>query len=696
MRLKFFLSIILIFSLFHTKSKACATDPREDYIYWSAPPYIDPNYNPVYDSNVSAFYRTLNQYFSRAPQDEMTFTDYQSQINDLEKNKKLEPIAPQLLDYHDLGHWFCGSNTYASALNFLKAASYDPQANEGFQDLIRLRHYMLSFCGDEMKGVNLLDMIQSLDEKKVGAYKTYLEASYFFYTHDYEKSLELYEKLKNQKASSFLGLFDFLKGGSHDNWLQETAAYMEARILLVQSQKAWDGFWTPKEGEIDKEKLLHALKLFQDYLKRYPKGHYVDTSKNIQRKIFFMLNDEKQLNESMREAVNRVLTPRESGGEKPQKTTAQEFETLLEFKRYFKGEINPGVDSPMIIAFYILEKSNLSKDLLSVLEREEKRFVSYPGLYKFLRAWVLYKLGMFQEVVDMESKSFILIPNDNIGLSFEMLRVRSLRALGQSDRALDLLKIIAGQVEEDQVKYIELEMICLQFERGRKFDLLFMKPNLSLSLLADVVLEFTDEELNQLLENPNIQGDIRALLIDELMMRYVLMGKLKEALFLYEKMDEKSLKIFSILKPYMKKLIESPQDKKSLLEFGKALFEADLMGYPSSEHRVLIVEGLKERCQRCQFTQITYSFNLPLDFLKKTVPPISYFLKVIQGNKNQKSDQEAEALHYLVSKCFHGGWDRGRCTWWRDDLENKSPEWFHRLHKKYKGTVWANETPYYY
>ncbi len=81
---------------------------------------------------------------------------------------------------------------------------------------------------------------------------------------------------------------------------------------------------------------------------------------------------------------------------------------------------------------------------------------------------------------------------------------------------------------------------------------------------------------------------------------------------------------------------------------------------------------------------------------KDSTPPFEYFLKVIQSaDEKKKSDLEAEALHYLVAKCFHGHYDRYNCQWGKE-FKNKSLEWFRRLHKKYKGTTWADQTPYYY
>ncbi len=696
MRLKFFLIWIVVFSLFHSKVTACVSYYYSELIYWQAPPYIDPNYFQL----GRALDVILEKYFHKTPpeaenQNKMTFKGYQEKIKDLEKSKNLtslistQPQEPSVLEYGR-----CQSNTYESALGFLKAAFSDSQVKEGYQDLIQLRYDMLFFCGEQMKESTLLTRIQSLDEKKVGGYKQYLEATFYFYAQEYEKALEIYSVLKKGGPSSLFDVFHFFTNTSHLNWLKETAAYMEARTLLILSQKNWDGMGPSEGNAIDKDMLLRSLKLFQEYLKEYPKGLYSNSAKNIQRKIFLLLEDQKQLNESLRDAVNRQLAAIEKG-EKFENNPSQVFEIMSEFKHYFKGEINPAVDSPLIIAFDVLGRTTSSKSLLSVLEREEKRFAPYPGLYQFLRAWVLYKLGLFQEVLEVAPNSSSSSPKDMLAMSLGVLRARSLRALNKNDEALKILKDMELHMDEDLRQHVQLEMVCLQFERGHKFDLFLTATPLNPELFNDVVtFGFSDEELNQLLENSRIKGDLRSKLTQTLMERYLVMGRLKDARTLYEKADQQHLGRFMPLKPYVINLISSPQDKKGLVEFGKLLFELAL--YPLEEARVSdTLIGLKEHCQSCHCNKNATMFQTRVNF-KDSTPPFEYFLKVIQSaDEKKKSDLEAEALHYLVAKCFHGHYDRYNCQWGKE-FKNKSLEWFRRLHKKYKGTTWADQTPYYY
>jgi hypothetical protein len=84
-----------------------------------------------------------------------------------------------------------------------------------------------------------------------------------------------------------------------------------------------------------------------------------------------------------------------------------------------------------------------------------------------------------------------------------------------------------------------------------------------------------------------------------------------------------------------------------------------------------------------------------LSHRNNTKDPYYFYQKALNFFDVGKSDFEAKTLHSLVT-CFKSLDFDNSCRWsWEDD-DNPSKAWFKKLHKKYKGSYWANKTPYHY
>lgn len=443
-----------------------------------------------------------------------------------------------------------------------------------------------------------------------------------------------------------------------------------------------------------------------------PAGLYSNSAKNIQRKIFYLLGEQNQFDTSLRETINQELWAHERREKKSLSYLSNIYDLILEFRTYFKGKINPAVDSPILIALLVLEEAPPSRGLLKIVQAQEKKLSAYPGLFQLLRAWILYKLGAFQELLDKTITPISLVSSDSVTNSILFLRALSLRALKKYDEALEILTDLLCTTEKDLNAHLQVEIMCLQVERAHTFDLFSSDLLFDEELLKDVAkFEISEEDLIKFLENNDLKATSRSILAHELMRRYLLTGRLKEMVTLYKKVDKQYLTRFMSLKPFVNKLVQSPKDNGALIRFAKELyhfyiFQEDtcINGYG--------VEGLikgrcelcdilwnsviNDRCELCNYLNIKELFDKRIDSTR-LVPPFVYFLRVTEHYENidEKSEFEAESLHYLVKNCFRDGYRAKDCKW-GINFNNDSPRWFRKLHTKYKGTIWAKKTPYYY
>lgn len=107
-------------------------------------------------------------------------------------------------------------------------------------------------------------------------YKTYLTAAAYFYAGDYPHAEETFRQLVN----------------SDRPWLAETAQYMLMRTALNKSSQNSVGEYGDFDiARINREDAQLALKEAQTYLQRWPDGNYADSTRGMQRRINWYLQD---------------------------------------------------------------------------------------------------------------------------------------------------------------------------------------------------------------------------------------------------------------------------------------------------------------------------------------------------------------------------------------------------------------------
>ncbi|RYE13774.1 MAG: hypothetical protein EOP34_08085, partial [Rickettsiales bacterium] len=163
-------------------------------------------------------------------------------------------------------------------------------------------------------------------------YFRYIEATEKFNSEDYKSALNIFNEIQEVNSSNKSS-----DSSSRDaySWVMEASLYMIARCKLVISQNNWDGYSDPK-SIIDQNILDDAKESYQEYIDKYPNGIYVNSVRNIFRKIWYLAGDSNRL---YQEYKNIMLDIFPNKGDKNRYYIGDES-ILSEFNNYFKGNMD--------------------------------------------------------------------------------------------------------------------------------------------------------------------------------------------------------------------------------------------------------------------------------------------------------------------------------------------------------------------
>jgi tetratricopeptide (TPR) repeat protein len=497
-------------------------------------------------------------------------------------------------------------------------------------------------------------------------FSRYTEAAEKFNRGDYKQALDGFADIRDSfsigdKLHSIMNgkniMNDIMDEVSY-SWAKEAATYMVARCQLNMAVKNWDGYSDPLKS-VDQAMLHSAATSYQQYVTNYPKGMYVNSAKNIRRRIAYLSGQQEALDQALKQAMLETfpIAPQTSG--------VSNYAIINEFENHFRGEIDISSDSPMLVAYKLLEEENPNAKTVTTLEAREKDFSTYPGLFRYLHALALYKSAQYQQLIDKIPEK--PISKDALSLSTQILRARALQRIGKFDEAIDALRKMHAVSPEDAV---ELEIAYLKLDSGDALWLYKKESPLKSEKVLRSIAQFalTDSELEGAVSDEQIADEKRKFLMDELAKRYILTERFRSASDLFNKDYSGS---FLPLKSSVDVLVLSPNDPKALADIGEFLYQ----NYTESELYGLGLPDLSPppRCKPCSnFDERTANYK----------PPMAFFQSAVKNSikSGKKSEGEAKALSYIAR------YGRG----------NSSKTAFVRLHKLYKNSYWAKKTPYHY
>ena len=510
-------------------------------------------------------------------------------------------------------------------------------------------------------------------EQEPGNYSEYLKGAEKFNAQEYEDALKIFSELKiNQML--------FRKKYS---WTVEAATYMIARCQLIIAQKKWDGYSNPVKT-VDQNMLKAADASYQIYLKEYPHGLYVDSARHIYRSIFYLSGNQAALDKELKHAMLEAFPIA------PTSKINSNLDILDEIENHFHGEIDIAYDSPILVAYvWLNDAKNTSQDVV-LLEARKKDFSNYPGLFRYLYALGLYRLGQYQKLLDKTPEEPLV--KNTIVLSTQLLRARALSRLDKSNEALVALEKMHTISPEDAV---ELQIAYIKLNSGDGLWLFGEQSLISTekNLRSFAQFGLTDGELEKGIGLTEITNEKHKFLVDELARRYLLSKRFDKLTLLLAK--ESGTGIFTPVKSASAVLVKNADNAQALADIGEFIYQhyitpdSTFENYAQKwEHSDPSIE-LLANCKSCLDFQVRS---------KDYVPPITFFRAAVAlvQHSGRKNEAEAKALHY-ITRCNRGMEFKDRCTWGKEEIaDGSSQDAFNLLHKRYKNSPWAVKTPYYY
>ena len=679
------LTIISLSFVFNINVYACSTGSEPSN---GTPPFIDPDYVHDYGSDERGIYSSspydklkilLSEYIddSYVPKSELEqkieeCSNHHQQMQ-IFISKADKMLATKGIKYfesqfksknlHQSNYYNCNINDKTAALiAFLEAVFKDKSISDEYLRIAktRLEIFDTDFQSREelQKITNQIERdINDIKNVKAWGYRQYLQALVHFYSKDYDKASLIFEDLSGRDNIS--------------PWISETSLYMLARSYLTASQKNWDGFSNLRN--IDKNLLKKAETTYRSYINQYPKGLYVKSSWNIERRIAFLQGEEKRLNKLLKLNIARSFNDLND--------SKSIYNALIEFNNYSTGsDIDISTDHPIIIAQHILSSNQESKNTLEQLENNKKRFNKYPNLYQYIAA------------LDLPLK------DKPTFIGSKIIQAKSLAKLNKKQEAI----LAWQQIVSTSNNYFTQLGLASEYANQGKLESLFKDQLVSNSNILAYLIELSanTQEIEKLL-NKNIPKPSIKIIVDELLRRYLLTGSFKSMVILYGKYN--TSKEYQEIRKSVERLAINQEDADSYLEIAKFINKnidksnpyINNKGYNSyNEIEAVDKRQIKSFCKKCDFYLETIIYNSKLK--QKTFSPYQYFLKsfdIYQKNKIT-NEKEAEVLHNLT-ECFKGFDVKYGCQF-NSDNANESKKFFNILHKKYPKSKWTKATPYYF
>lgn len=397
------------------------------------------------------------------------------------------------------------------------------------------------------------------EQKEAESYAMYLQGVEYFNAYKYAKALDVFLNLQKTAGSGSGWPLSMFKKIEY-SWVKEASTYMVARCQLVASQNDWDGYNNSTEM-IDQDLLQSADSSFQEYLKAYPDGLYAKSARSMSRKMYFLSGKQSLLDQEIKQVMWKYFPA--SHEFVPGQTINENI--IYEFQNHFEGEVDFAHDSPMLLAYEWFGSPKPDSLDFRLFEAREKDFSAYPRFFQFLRAYALYKLERYQELLEKTPEEQ---PIENImWLSIQILRARSFEKVGDSVSALKALEQMHHISPEDALDF-EIAYLKLNHNDG-----LWLFTNSSpivnvRNLRVFALYGLTDKELEAAIAMKDIAGDKRQVILAELTQRYIPTGRFQEFTQL---MNKESVAIFMPVKAAVAILAANPDDARALVEVGEFL-----------------------------------------------------------------------------------------------------------------------------
>lgn len=684
---------------------------------WSPPPlpfdspsYIDLDYNKLEFPGLGCdldytkhklFRQLVEQFYPEAKSEETSDEIIKrgiKEIKDLCQNNKVMDIEGDISTFEKLlDETFNGSvdSVLKKVLDFMKAVIEDKLDSQKTTKLLKLRIQIANSALSHTASFN--DVVDSGEEKQLFQQIEELEKGNQDKTFGYYLTYLKITFLNEDKTKYLQELSDALRKdiSSNQTWLREVVAYLIPRFDLIACQKNWDGYSQPIEKHIDLLLLKKAEDGFRIYRETYPKGKYIDSAINIQRRIFYLGDRTEESSKILSKLLSEVLIKNGKGSVLPDTyyQMINEYQGIVDDKPLV-GLVDFSNDHPILIAFKVLFGTvGTDSNLVTLLQENKNRFIDFPMLFEYIEAYLLYEMKDYSTLISKTET--IEVKNSYLIKSIIALRAKSFAHLNKLEESLKTWKALFKVSPEDTVI---IELFGTLYSLNRPWEILSKdfeintigSENLKMTFLN---VGFETNELKDALRNEKIEAKDQLIIAREILMRYLFSRKYSEFNKLIIYLKETGLALFGEI-PFkdieenMAQLAKFPQDSKAKMEVAKYIQENFDSSFDHDEGDTQLLSMIpklsKEKVWENEY-----------------ISPYQTFEEIASQfqNTTKKDELEAEALHHIVL-CFKGGANSRECHQTNTIPEsvnrNRSKEAFQKIHKKYKNSEWSENTPYYY
>jgi hypothetical protein len=538
---------------------------------------------------------------------------------------------------------------------------------------------------------------ESVTQGPVNDYLYYISASDTFYNDAFNEAESRFRILMQAKTA----------------WVKEAATYNLIRVAIRKTQaSAEDKYGFLEIEAVDKALARLIMPAIQEYLNMYPNGRYVDSARNLKRRAYWLIGDDKSLLVAYQEAIEDI---RKKNDFSAAVNLAVEIDNKFIFAQYYndRNNLSPALaniewDKPVLAAAQILvrlrksDKQNGKNNVVNLtdIQAHEANFKAKNAdtIYKYLLiAYDFFNDKNYDAVIQASEKwRDGLINVDYAVFSIASLRAFALEKLQRYDEAALLLKELRELSPSPLLKdHFELAQAQNLVASGKTRDIYTADSVIQSMNIKKRVLRGSanSEVLQYVLDQSHTSKEEKSIALAALLHKSLMTRQYKTLLEYQKKYANMKLDDMDGL-IYLRAETISSDDNFDCPKWSSVL--SDLSGENSSPRAKLC---LGERLRTLEDEYI-YLNNYSGDelggtddgFGKRDLTRLGLYLPLFD-NPAAKGEDEAYALRRAIYCFATAGYNH--CGDEEITIETRK-EWFNKLKSRYKSLQWSKKQKYYW
>lgn len=504
---------------------------------------------------------------------------------------------------------------------------------------------------------------------------------------------------------------------SYLSWIKETATYMLARNLLNKGQVvAYNNWGELALDKVDQIAISNSYTAFQNYLRIYPHGLYVNSSQSLLRRIYWLQNNKVALAKTYENLLARPTLYINNNSSI--KYSLADLILEIDNKIYFNSKPFAArnlVQTPRLLLTYDLLKMRFNKLTLANLVAQKVDFKHHPELYNYLLAtyYTYLKPDPEQVLSLLPELTTEQLEITSLQFSEQVLRALALENKGEWHQAEQLwLTLKALAKSPYQAPLVELGL-ALHYEKTGQIAKAFSKdsPIITPQLRYILLRQNADSALlKQLINSFDTCSTDKAYVVYLLLYKDLLSSQYQDflndsSLLVSSDVDEiqlenisrqssVNLELFSNAIPsHAEYPCPSPIILANVLKLNpydaKAL---NCLGEFREHYLLPFASYIPKSSLNTHAKTGALGTNNPTSFGANLYSRLKGYQQII-NDSSAAEDDRAYAL-YKAIRCFSGTGEN-RCD--RQAIPKKERQrWFRLLHTQYPKTLWAKQQTIYW